>query len=60
MTPDEDLLIATKNGKMLRTPSEQISSVNRTGRGVRVLNLEGDDEIISVTAIPKETADDDE
>ena len=60
VTPDEDLLIATKNGKMLRTPSEQISSVNRTGRGVRVLNLEGDDEIISVTAIPKETADDDE
>lgn len=60
VTPDEDLLIATKNGKMLRTPSEQISSVNRTGRGVRVLNLEGDDEIISVTAIPKETADDNE
>lgn len=58
VTPDEDLLIATKNGKMLRTPSENISSVNRTGRGVRVLNLEGDDEIISVTAIPKEDAED--
>lgn len=55
VTPDEDLLIATKNGKMLRTPSEQISSVNRTGRGVRVLNLDEGDEIISVTAIPKET-----
>lgn len=60
VTPDEDLLIATKNGKMLRTPASQVSSVNRTGRGVRVLNLENGDEILSVTSIPKEGTEDSE
>ena len=48
----EDLMIITKNGIMIRTRVEEISTMGRNTQGVQVINLKGDDNIADVTRVP--------
>ncbi len=48
---DEDLMIITENGIMIRTRVEEISTMGRNTQGVRVINLKDEDSIADVTRV---------
>jgi DNA gyrase subunit A len=44
----KDIMIATKNGYLIRFPEEQARLMGRTAAGVRGISLRGDDEVVSM------------
>ncbi|NJN63537.1 MAG: DNA gyrase subunit A [Acidobacteria bacterium] len=46
---DDEIVVATKQGKVIRTAAEAISLFGRNAQGVRIIKLEPDDEVVSVT-----------
>jgi DNA gyrase subunit A len=56
---DDDLFIITKK-KVVRTPVSDFRIIGRNTKGVKVINLDEDDEILSVEKIPCEDAVDEE
>lgn len=55
---DEDLMITTKYGIVIRMPVNEIRVMGRATQGVRVIRVDGDDEIADVTVVPHEEVDD--
>ena len=51
---DEDLMIITNNGIIIRLPIEQISQTGRVAQGVRLINLKDDQKVSTVTVIAKD------
>ena len=51
---DEDLLITTDNGVVIRTPIDSISHLSRVSQGVKVMRLKGDAKIMAVALAEKE------
>ncbi len=51
---DEDLLITTDNGVIIRTPTDAISHISRVSQGVKVMKLKGDAKIVAVALAEKE------
>ena len=47
----EELLVITEWGKILRTPANEIRTIGRATQGVRLMDLEGDDKIVSVALV---------
>ena len=50
---NEELLVITEQGKILRTPANEIRTIGRATQGVRLMDLEGDDTIVSVALVEK-------
>lgn len=50
---NEDIMVITALGMMVRMAVSDISIVGRNAQGVRIINLKGDDEIVGVTAVEK-------
>ena len=50
---DQELLVITEWGKILRTPADEIRTVGRATQGVRIMDLEGEDKIVSVALVQK-------
>ncbi len=50
-----DILLATKNGKAINFNEAQIRSIGRNCRGVRAIKLKGDDKVIGMTVIKKDS-----
>ena len=50
---NEELLVITEQGKILRTPANEIRTIGRATQGVRLMELEGDDTIVSVALVEK-------
>jgi DNA gyrase subunit A len=50
---DEELLVISEQGKILRTPANDIRTIGRATQGVRLMDLEGDDKIVSVALVGK-------
>jgi DNA gyrase subunit A len=48
---NEELLVITEQGKILRTPASEIRTIGRATQGVRLMDLEGDDRIVSVALV---------
>jgi len=48
---DDELMIATEAGLMIRMSVSGISTYGRNTQGVRVINLKGDDAIADVTRV---------
>ncbi len=48
---EDDLMIITRQGTMIRTHVEGISTMGRNTQGVRVINLKGQDAIADVTRV---------
>ncbi len=51
-----DLLLASREGKSIRFPESDIRSMGRPARGVRGMNLVGDDEVVSLQSVTDNTA----
>jgi DNA gyrase subunit A len=48
---NEELLVITQQGKILRTPASQIRTIGRATQGVRVMDLDEDDVVVSVALV---------
>jgi DNA gyrase subunit A len=48
---NEELLVMTEQGKILRTPANEIRTVGRATQGVKLMDLEDDDKIVSVALV---------
>ena len=48
---NEELLVMTEWGKILRTPANEIRTVGRATQGVRLMELEDEDKIVSVALV---------
>jgi DNA gyrase subunit A len=51
-----DILLASRNGKSIRFPEDNVRPVGRASRGVRAMMLEGDDRIIGMEVVTDATA----
>ena len=55
---DEDLMIITNNGIIIRLPIEQVSTTGRVAQGVRLINLKDGQKVSTVAMIKKEESND--
>jgi DNA gyrase subunit A len=51
---DQELLVITQQGKILRTPANDIRTIGRATQGVRVIDLGADDTVVSVALVEKD------
>jgi DNA gyrase subunit A len=51
VSENEELLVITQQGKILRTPATQIRTIGRATQGVRVMDLEDEDIVVSVALV---------
>jgi DNA gyrase subunit A len=51
---DEEVLVITQQGKILRTPTNDIRAIGRATQGVRVMDLDGEDTVVSVALVEKD------
>jgi DNA gyrase subunit A len=54
---NEELLVMTEQGKILRTPANEIRTIGRATQGVKLMDLEGDDKIVSVALVEAANGD---
>lgn len=54
---NEDLMIITNNGIVIRLPLEQVSSTGRVAQGVKLINLKDDQKVSTVAIIQLEETD---
>ena len=50
---EEEVMVVTQNGIMIRMPVEGLSTIGRNTQGVRVINLDEGDRVIDMTRLPK-------
>ncbi len=58
ITDEDDLMITTRGGMIIRQSGEMISSIGRNTQGVRLINLLKDDKVFDATRIKKEEDED--
>jgi DNA gyrase subunit A len=51
---DDDVMMITDSGIIIRTPAEDISTYSRTAAGVIVMRLEKGQKLVNVTKVAKE------
>jgi DNA gyrase subunit A len=56
---DDDVMLITDGGKVLRCPVDGISSMGRATQGVRVMNLSRDEKLVSIARLAEEDISDD-
>ena len=56
---DEDLVIITNSGMIIRLSLTQVSSTGRVAQGVRLINLKEDQKVSTVTIIDSDENDND-
>ncbi len=54
---DDEVMVITQQGIMIRLPAEGISCIGRNTQGVRVINVEDGDRVIDMTRIVVDDAD---
>ncbi|MCA8951094.1 MAG: DNA gyrase subunit A [Planctomycetes bacterium] len=54
VTDEDEVMMITKDGQIVRTPVAGISVIGRNTQGVRCISLNGDDVLMSVARIPRE------
>jgi DNA gyrase subunit A len=60
VTDNDDLMIITKSGIIIRLPVEKLRVMGRATQGVRLINLREGDEIAALTRVPSGVNSDDE
>jgi DNA gyrase subunit A len=58
VTDDDELMLITQQGKILRMASKDIRTIGRATQGVRLIDIEGDDRAVSIARLAEK--DDDE
>ena len=51
---NEELLVITQQGKILRTPAADIRTIGRATQGVRVMDLGEDDTVVSIALVERD------
>ena len=51
---NEDLMIITNSGMMIRLPLDQISKTGRVAQGVRLINLKDEQKVSTIAIVNKE------
>ena len=51
---DKELLLITEQGKILRTPTGDIRTIGRATQGVRLMDLDDGDKVVSVALVEKD------
>jgi DNA gyrase subunit A len=51
---NEELLVITQQGKILRTPASEIRTIGRATQGVRVMDLDDEDSVVSVALVERD------
>ena len=51
---DDDVILIASNGIIIRIAAEQINTVSRTSKGVRVMRIGEEDKVVSAIAVQKE------
>ncbi|VEU80013.1 DNA gyrase subunit A [Haploplasma axanthum] len=54
---DNDLIVVTDKGIVIRTAIDQITRTGRATQGVRIINLKGDQKVSTVAVVPTEKED---
>ncbi|MGK2859574.1 MAG: DNA gyrase subunit A [Thermoanaerobaculia bacterium] len=57
VTEDDQILLITEQGKMIRTSCSSIRSVGRATQGVRVINLDGGDVVVAAVKVVEKEED---
>jgi DNA gyrase subunit A len=52
--PDDELMLISRNGIIIRTPVKDIRTTHRNAQGVRVMNLDEGDAVMDVARVVKE------
>ncbi|KGP73231.1 DNA gyrase subunit A [Pontibacillus yanchengensis] len=60
VTGDEDIMIITESGVLIRMPVESISQTGRNTQGVRLIRLQDDEEVATVAQIENKEDDEEE
>jgi len=58
VTDQDDLMIITHDGMIIRQAVKDISTISRNTQGVRLINLTADDRVHDITCVPPENPDD--
>jgi DNA gyrase subunit A len=53
----DEVMLITKGGQIVRTAAAGISVIGRNTQGVRCINLNPDDKVVSVARVPSEEAE---
>ncbi len=56
---DDEILIISQKGKIIRTPASDVRIISRNTKGVKIVNLDDDDKISSAEKIINENSEDD-
>ena len=51
VTDDDELMLITQQGKILRMASKDIRSIGRATQGVRLIEIEGEDRAVSIARL---------
>ncbi|MEC9372436.1 MAG: DNA gyrase C-terminal beta-propeller domain-containing protein, partial [Planctomycetota bacterium] len=57
VTPDEDVMMISQGGMLVRMPVESISRIGRATQGVRLVNLKDGDRLIATARVAESEAD---
>ncbi len=55
VTDDDDLVVITKNGRLIRQPARDIRLIGRNTQGVRLIRLEEGEEIADIAVAPQDS-----
>ena len=55
ITDEDDILVACDNGKLIRVHANSINDIGRVSKGVRLVKLEGDEQVTVVNCVVRET-----
>ena len=58
VTDDEELMLITEQGKILRMATRDIRTIGRATQGVRLIDIEGDDRVVSIARLAEEEGED--
>lgn len=54
---DDDVILIASNGIIIRIAAEQINTVSRTSKGVRVMRVSDEDKVVSAIAVQKDESE---
>jgi DNA gyrase subunit A len=57
VTDDDELMLITQQGKILRMASKDIRTIGRATQGVRLIDIEGDDRAVSIARLAEQDDD---
>src|SRR5688572_18183394 len=58
VSDDDELMLITQQGKILRMASKGIRTIGRATQGVRLIDIEGDDRAVSIARLAEQDEDD--